>query len=169
MTWNEQLSPRRGATRLLGRWVLIALVLAGVFAMHVLAQHDAADGGHGMLMEPHATAMIPTLPSSATDMVMTGGNAGPATESAAVGPGAELAAVPASAVAPSGGDSTVEMACCVLFLTAVGALVLSLLLASGQSAAAAPGTRHPAFLPTYLRGPPPGPAPPRISLCVLRV
>jgi len=168
VTWNEQLSPRRGATRLLGRWVLIALVLAGVFAMHVLAQHDAADGGHGMLMEPHATAMAPAL-SSSTDRVMTGGNAGPAPESAAVGPGAELAAVPASAVAPSGGDSTVEMACCVLFLTAAGALVLSLLLASGQSAAAAPGTRHPAFLPTYLRGPPPGPAPPRISLCVLRV
>ncbi len=135
--------------------MLIGLIIAGIFAMHVLGSHDP-DGKHSMPMG--MPAMV-------------------AAHSGAAGPSSHMDQLPVDAAA---GDSTVRAAAgdgmsgsmvgCILFLASVGGLVLALLLAIGVAG----GGRTDGFSARWAwtlrrRRGPPGTAPPHFSLCVLRV
>ncbi|MTD13452.1 hypothetical protein GIS00_05770 [Nakamurella sp. YIM 132087] len=131
------------------RWLLVALVGAGVIAMHVLAGHDSAGhstAGHGVAMSAlHHSTTIPAIDRSAAPMPSDHEQAGPA----ATIDGAMPAA-------------------CILFLTAgiaLAALLLAALLRSRRGAEVRPGTST--------RIGPPSRSPPRIRpdplvLCVMR-
>jgi hypothetical protein len=159
---TERQTTRRGAARLVGRWLLIGWVLTGVVAMHVLAQHDPG-GGHGMLMDPHAA-----VSSTYTEpMSMVGQGHHPTAVPAAVA-AVVMAPVASGLRTPSGSDMGGAMAGCILFLTAaIASVVVLLLLASRRNSEGLSSFRS-TWWQSLLRGPP-GPRPPRISLCVLRV
>ncbi len=135
--------------RQLARWVLLGLVIAGVLAMHVLGDHDT-----GGTAEPMAMAMHSTPGAAAPAMAMTRRPAGEAP-----------AVAPAALTAGHGGPVS-AMDCCVLFLTAGGALLV--LLRTGTSAPAVTFSADWIFW-NCARRRPPAAGPLRIRLCVLRV
>ncbi|MGI8417864.1 MAG: hypothetical protein ACR2P2_17005 [Nakamurella sp.] len=144
-----QPSSRTAPSYRLARWILLTVVMVGIFAMHVLSQPEPA-GGHGMLMQPKSVAAMPmpTTTHHPAEPVAATGSARPATFGAL-------------ATGMSG-----SMLCCILFLAAGGLLML---LASSRRADIA-GSARPGLLRWAVpqRGPP-GRRPPQISLCVLRV
>lgn len=141
------------------RWLIIGVVLAGVFAMHVLGEHDSG-GGHGMLVESHD---MPAAVSSPIDS-----HAGIVSIAAESGSQALLAVMPVAALTP-GTATQASMDTCILFLVIVGGLVLLMLLASGRPKDLVGPSRQGLPWWTLWRRGPPGSGPPRISLCVLRV
>ena len=143
------------------RWLLLALIAAGVIGMHVLSEQDTGTG-HGMVMDATAVAQS----ASGTDhrpqsMEMM--------QSSTAYSGSPVAALYTDLTAPAHQDMSGAMAMCLLFLAAGAAAIALLLLAVRLR-------RHPADLTTWLsgpwgvnrRGPPPLPVPPH-SLCILRV
>ncbi|MEJ7650799.1 MAG: hypothetical protein WKF57_17435 [Nakamurella sp.] len=147
--------PRPSARSAVLRWLLVSLVLAGVIAMHVLSQHDAAGGHHGSMLGDSASMMA--VPDS-----HDGHGAG---EMVAVVPGAGAAMV--MPAAPSGGD--LSMAACILFLVVGAGTVLLALLAALRRRFEPFAARSSASRATSIPRGPPHIGPPRISLCVLRV
>ncbi|MGI8415503.1 MAG: hypothetical protein ACR2P2_04730 [Nakamurella sp.] len=152
MDLTGQPSPRT-APWLLTRWILLALVLAGIVAMHVLSQPEPA-GGHDMLMQPQSAASMPlsmTDQHHAIEAVAAMNSGGPAIFGTA-------------GVGMSG-----SMLCCILFLAAGALLILLMLLASIRRADVVGSARPGLLLWAVLRRGPPGGRSPRISLCVLLV
>lgn len=135
---------------------LIGLVIAGIFAMHVLGSHDQA-GEHSM------PAGMPTV--AAEQMHMGHADMAPRMGEVATAPAAGNFALSAG----TGDGMSGPMGSCILFLAAVGGLILALLLAFGS----ADGGGTDAFASwsarTVRRRGPPTTAPPHCSLCVLRV
>jgi hypothetical protein len=144
--------PDGRALRWAGRWVLIVTVLAGVFAMHVLSEHDDA-GGHEMGVVAMNTASI----SVASDQLTLRHD------------GALAAAESMLMPAPPGDPISRSMAECILFLAAGVALAFLVLRTLRRTRPADAGRRSPTGLRGWVQRGPPGPRPPRISLCVLRV
>lgn len=137
-----------------GLVVMVGLIIAGIFAMHVLGSHDQ-DGEHstpaGMPAMVTAHSGAADL-SSPMDQAPVAAAAGGRTVSAAAGHGM------------SG-----SMAGCILFLASVGGLVLVLLLAIGMVGDdRTDGLSARRWWALRGRGPP-GTAPPHFSLGVLRV
>lgn len=136
-----------------GLVMLIGLIIAGIFAMHVLGSHDQ-DGEHSM-------------PAGMPAMV--------AAHSGAADTSSHMDQLPVDAA----GDSTVRAAAgdgmsglmvgCILFLASVGGLVLALLLAIGVAGGGRTDGFSARWAWTLRRRGPPGTAPPHFSLCVLRV
>ncbi|GGM18665.1 hypothetical protein [Nakamurella endophytica] len=164
----------------------ILLVIWGVFAMHVLGAHDQ-DGGHAMpatapadAMDMQAVQAVPAAPAPQhhTDHAVHHPADPPAQHVAAAGqprhftpaaaPAVDVDRTDAAAVRTGHGRPMDSMAGCVLFLVTVAGLILSLLLALATAGA---GRRHagPASAWAPWRRGPPGPPPPRLALCVLRV
>lgn len=150
----------RALAWLMGRWLLVGLVVAGVFGMHVLSAPD--DGvGHGMVMTAQAmdseqASVHGGAPSSPT-MQMDGHF--------------EVRSDHASAptVPSTPPPMPAAMAMCLLFLAAAAAVVAILTLAVGRSDRAA-GQRSATGLGLGRSWrDPAGAAPPRIALCILRV
>ena len=149
------------------RWLLLALVGAGVIGMHVLSEHDPG-GGHGMVMDATIPAASMAQPASAARnhqaMDMHMGPAGPSV--AALDPASDASPVLVGPVDPGLSGS---MAMCLLFLTA-GAVAIALILMAHRV------RRNSVDLAARLhlawsfarRGPPPSLPLPH-SLCILRV
>lgn len=138
-----------------GLVALIGMVIAGIFAMHVLGSHDQ-DGGHAMsVTTPDVVAAHSSTAHSSSDM-------------------ADMAVVTAAAggsvvgVDPGHGMSG-SMAGCILFLAAVGGPVLALMLALAVARSRNPDAFDARGFSKIRRRGPPGAAPPHFSLCVLRV
>lgn len=137
---------------------LIGLVIAGIFAMHVLGSHDQ-DGDHSMsvsapgVVAAHASAAHPGSDmSDMADMAVV----------AAAGDG--------SAVTSAAGHGMPgSMAGCILFLVGVGGLVVALMLALALAGGRNPDVFDARGSFRIRRRGPPGTAPPHFSLCVLRV
>ncbi len=146
---SDQLVARPGARRSAVRW-LLGMVLAGVFAMHVLSQPSAA-GGHGMLMglQSGQSTLIHSQDGSATG---------------------SMASTPPTTVMATPDNSMSSMAaCCILFLVVgAAAALLALLVSVDARTAVMQRLLFSGLLDLSRRGPP-GRRPPRISLCVLRV
>lgn len=138
------------------RWLLIGMVLSGLVAMHILSQHQAA-GGHGMFIgHPQPASGV-----SGHQHQDEPTNGMPLTVSADHGAALAAPAWPAGSVG--------SMAACVLFLIVGGGAVLSTRSATGRARTPVDdGRLSSGRLDLAPRGPPEG-APPRISLCVLRV
>lgn len=149
-----QQSSRTAPSYRLARWILLTLVMAGIFGMHVLSQPEPA-GGHGMLMQPRSAA---AMPMSMTDHHHS---AEPVAATGWPRPDTFIATV-------STGMSG-SMLCCILFLAAGGLLILLMVLATIRRADVAGSTQPSLLLWAVSRRGPPGGRPPRISLCVLRV
>jgi hypothetical protein len=166
---NLSMAPERDRAPVyrLVRWLLLALVGAGVIGMHVLSEHDPG-GGHGMVMDTTIPAASMAQPASAARdhqaMDMHMGPTGPSV--AAFNSASDSSAV---LVAPTNPGMSGSMAMCLLFLTA-GAVAIALMLlthrvrrrSGGVAARLNPG------LSFARRGPPPSLPLPH-SLCILRV
>jgi len=129
--------------------MLIGLIIAGIFAMHVLGSHDQ-DGKHSMPMGMPAMVAAHSGAadtSSHMDQLPVDAAAGHSTVRAAAGDGM------------SG-----SMVGCILFLASVGGLVVALLLAIGVAG----GGRTDVFSARWAwmlrRRGPPGTAPPHFTL-----
>ena len=137
---------------------LIGLVIAGIFAMHVLGSHDQA-GEHSM------QAGMPTL---AAPGQMHSGHA-----DMAPGMGGEVAIAPAArsvaVTAAAGHGMSSSMGSCIPIPAAVGGLILALLLAFGSAAGSGTDAFATWSARMVRRRGPPTTAPPHFSLCVLRV
>ena len=150
----------RAPARLVRRWLLVGLVMVGLFAMHVLSAPDHGVG-HGMVMTAQAMGseqarVHGSAPSSST--IQLDGHF-------EVRPGQASASSVPSTPPPMPG----AMAMCLLFLAAAAAVVAILALAVGRSDRAA-GQRSATGLGLgHSWRDPPGAAPPRIALCILRV
>lgn len=135
------------------RWLLVGLVIAGVFVLHVLSSHDMSDG-HGPLslgpLAGSATAAEQPTPTSAAEVssIRTGGS-----ERGGLLPGQ---------------PEHLDLAACELFLVAGAALTMLTLTALWS-------TRHlkrltpGALAPTAPRAPLRTSGSSTFSLCVLRV
>ncbi|MET3808407.1 hypothetical protein ABIB25_005436 [Nakamurella sp. UYEF19] len=150
------------------RWLLLALVGAGVIGMHVLSEHDPG-GGHGMVMDTTISAASMAQPAAALEhqampmhmYVSPGGSSGPAVSSAS-----DASLVVA---APTNPGMSGSMAMCLLFLTAGGVAIALLLIAhrvrrSSVDLAARLGAAW-----SFSRTGPPPSLPLPHSLCILRV
>lgn len=136
---------------LLVRLLLIAAVMAGLLAMHVLSQHDAG-GGHGAVLAPAAAST---------------GQVGQHHPSAVVEHAAPTRDTAGFSPAPP--EHGMSMAECILFLAAAVSVLIALLLAAltrRRAVDAAAPTRRAEM--GRRRGPP-WRRPPRLTLCVLRV
>ena len=153
--------------RLLGRWLLFALLLAGVFGMHVLTDDDAGNG-HGALptistaghrdMTEHATA-APTDQVGLTAPGQITGVADPRSAVAALRPGD-----------PGSGGDQGAMGGCILFLVVgAAAMILALLRQRGTIRSTGLGGLAHAALTDLRRRGPPGRYRPRVALCVIRI
>jgi hypothetical protein len=149
------------------RWLLLALVAAGVIGMHVLSEHDPG-GGHGMVMDAVSPAASMAQPVFATrDRQATDINMGVMGHSDT----GITSASDASPVfsAPANPGMSGAMAMCLLFLGA-GAIAIALMLLAHRI------RRSSVDLAAQLgsmgnfsrRGPPPS-LPLTRSLCILRV
>ena len=142
------------------RWLLLAAVIAGILAMHILGGHDSTGVARPAAMTPTAmTSAAQSMPGM--DMSLAAPD--PASPSRAAATAERLsAAVP--------GVSMLDMSCCVLFLSAI-AMSLWLLRLIGAERNA--GKRAPAPIASAgwatRTGAPPGVGWPRITLGVLRV
>lgn len=150
----------RAPAWLMGRWLLVGLVVAGVFGMHVLSAPDHGVG-HGMVM---------TAQAMDSEQASVHGSA-PSTSTIQMDGHFEVRSDQASApaVPSTPPPMPAAMAMCLLFLAAAGAVVAILTLAGGRSDRAA-GQRSATGLGLgHSWRDPPGAAPPRIALCILRV
>lgn len=151
---------------LVGRWLLVGLVVAGVFGMHVLSAPD--DGvGHGMVMT-----------AQGVDADQAGAHGALSSSTRQMGGHVEVRSGQASASASARSNSFLpdtppsmpgEMAMCLLFLATAAAAVAMVKRAVGRSDRAA--GQHSATglaLGHSWRGPLRA-ASPRIALCILRV
>ena len=150
--------------RFLARGLLLLLVLAGIFGMHVLTAEDGA-GGHGAL------PMVGTAHhGSPRDAIMTPGEMSGHETSAAVFVGSSVTGMN-TVLQPDPGSTMGhgDMAGCVLFLVVgAAALVLALLrLPRMIGSTGLVGFAGPALTDERRRGPP-GRFRPRIALCVIR-
>ncbi len=161
----------RAPVHRLVRWLLLALVGAGVIGMHVLSEHDPG-GGHGMVMDATLPAAFMSQSASAApdhqamdrDMDMDVAPTGPSV--AALDAASEALPV---VMAPTNPGMSGSMAMCLLFLTA-GAIAIALMLLAHRvrrgsvdlAAQLNPGWSF------GRRGPPPSLPLPH-SLCILRV
>ena len=136
---------------------LVGLVIAGIFAMHVLGSHDQA-GEH---------SMPASMPTAAMDQQMHLGQAGMAAQMGDVIAAPEAGHFAVTADTDHGMSGS--MGSCVLFLAAVGGLVLALLLAFGSAAGGGVDAFTSWSARMVRRRGPPTTAPPHFSLCVLRV
>jgi hypothetical protein len=113
------------------RWMLLALVAAGVIGMHVLSEQDTG-GGHGMVMDAGAPVAAMGPSASAMDhqaMIMTSPSASSLASSAIVSS--------ADLLTPARQGMSGAMAMCLLFLaTGAAALTLALLAAHATRRAA---------------------------------
>lgn len=144
--------------RLLLRGLLIAVVLAGIFGMHVLTADDGANG-HG------------ALPMTST-AAMAGGHEMVTTHEPDVAAAAEMTRVrvATSFFANSGsGMPHGSMAACVLFLAAAAALILILFRYRRLTLTIGPGSAARSALTGIRRRGPPGRYRPRVALCVIRI
>jgi hypothetical protein len=159
------------------RWVMSGLVIAGILAMHVLGGHDGG-GSAPMVMGPAGPTMTAMQAMSANMSVSTNmsmnmsvsTNANMSTHPEPTVTVADRSPVSTMiAAAGSAGNGMSDMSCCILFLITAAATVLLALLATGRFAgSSAAGSGSHIGTTTWWRGPP-GDAPPRFSLCVLRV
>jgi hypothetical protein len=137
------------------RWLLLAAVIAGVLAMHVLSAADMG-GNH----QPTAMASVSgASPADPPSMVMD--------MSAAQSRAPVAQPVAGTQLAPEGIGMS-AMSCCVLFLASAVGLVLLIRSFSVPTASVGESSGSPAMLSILQRGPP-GPGRPRIALSVLRV
>lgn len=136
------------------RWLLLAAVIAGVLAMHVLSAADTG-GDHQPMAITSASA---TSPAGSPSMVMD------------MSAQAQIRAAHLVAAAQPAPDcmGMSAMSCCVLFLAAAVGLVLLIRTSSARTANVAGCSRGQAVSSTLQRGPP-GPGLPRVALSVLRV
>jgi len=146
--------------RTAARWLLLAAVIAGVLAMHVLSAADSG-GNHQPMAMTSVGAALPALSvTTSAAMVMNV----PATgfQAPITGP------VPGTQVGLAGGMGMSAMGCCVLFLVSTAGLVLLIRAHCANEVSAADSAGGPATLSSLQRGPP-RPGRPRIALSVLRV
>lgn len=136
------------------RWLLLAAVIAGVLAMHVLSAADTG-GDHQPMAIASASA---TSPAESPSMVMD-------MSAQSQIPAAHLVA--GTQLAPDGMGMS-AMSCCVLFLAAALGLVLLIRSSSARTVDVARSSRGQVASSTFQRGPP-GPGLPRVALSVLRV
>ncbi|MET3805316.1 hypothetical protein ABIB25_002317 [Nakamurella sp. UYEF19] len=148
------------------RLLLLTGVVAGILAMHVLGGHESMNGSSPMAMatpvaapftasdHTHSTSAGAVMPSMSSRPV-------PSARSVDVEP------VSVTSMRASPVDMTHMTTCCLLYLTAVG-LVLLAALAVARLRDTILGLSERSMMTCPVRGPP-GLGPPRISLCVLRV
>lgn len=166
---NLSMAPERDRAPVyrLVRWLLLALVGAGVIGMHVLSEHDPG-GGHGMVMDATRPAAAMAQPVSAARdhqaMDMHAAPAGPSV--AALDPASDASPV---VLAPANPGMAGAMAMCLLFLGA-GAIAIALMLLAQRvrrSSVDLAAQLNPGWSFSR-RGPPPSLPRPH-SLCILRV
>lgn len=139
---------------LAARWLLLAAVIGGVLAMHILSGADMG-GNHRPMAMTSASGSSPAGPPSMLMDMSAAQIQAPATHAVA---GTQLAA---------DGMGMSAMSCCVLFVvTAMG--VALLMRFCGVCTAPAAGGRYGVARSALQRGPP-GTGRPRIALRVLRV
>jgi hypothetical protein len=145
------------------RFILLALVAAGVIGMHVLSQQNTGTG-HGMVMDAAPPAAALAQSASVIDhqaMDMTPSSAAPRV-SPAVASSANL-------MAPVHPGLPGAMAMCLLFLaTGAAALTLTLLAVQAGRRTADLTVRFSGIWGASRRGPPLSPVDPDF-LCILRV
>lgn len=137
------------------RWLLLAAVITGVLAMHILSAADSAGSHQPMAMTPAAA----TPPAMAISMSMSMPAVNPAPPTSRFT--AQLSGGPGAGMSP--------MSCCVLFLIAAAALILLIRSTKPASTAATGGVRGRAAPSAVTQRGPPGPGRPRIALSILRV
>lgn len=156
--------------RLLGRWVLLGAVIAGVLAMHVLSEPDGFDGHtmpDGMMSTvnaPMAADMSPSAMADAgqPDMLAPGSSGRTAAAASATPSRSQTTASP-------GPDAMAAMTCCVLFLLiAAGLLLAWLLQVIRERPTRRVGSAAMQRFSLRRRGPP-STLTPQTLLCVLRV